>query len=108
MSHLIWIQGEVGVQQLSRIIIRLAFVNLVCRVPDLDVHGSIGHPLVLESLSSADTNTSEQLQPCPRLFVTQAEPRHRDLHSHIHKVAYHQANHKHKDTATSTRVSPAI
>lgn len=58
-THLIRIEREFRVQQLPCVVVRLAFVNLIRRVSDLDVHGTVGHPLVLESFSAVDTNQAE-------------------------------------------------
>lgn len=48
--YLVWVQREVCVQQLPGVVIRLPLVDLVGRVSNLDIHGPVGHPLVLEPL----------------------------------------------------------
>lgn len=51
--HLVWVQREVCVQQLPGVVVRLPLVDLVGGVSDLHVHGSVGHPLVLEAFGPA-------------------------------------------------------
>lgn len=48
--YLVWVQSEVCIQQLPGVVVGLALVDLVGGVSDLDVHGPVGHPLVLEAL----------------------------------------------------------
>lgn len=48
--YLVWVQCEVCVQKLPGVVIRLALVDFVGRVSNLNIHGPVGHPLVLEAL----------------------------------------------------------
>lgn len=50
LLYLVWVQGEVCIQQLPGVVVRFALVDLVGGVSDLYVHGPVGHPLVLEAL----------------------------------------------------------
>lgn len=60
--HLLWVQREVCVQQLSGVVIWLALVDLVGRVSNLYIHGPVGHPLVLEALCpTQDTRAQSDL-----------------------------------------------
>lgn len=55
VGGLVRVQGKVSIQQATDIIRFSSFVHLVCRVPNLHVHGSVRHPLVLEALSPSDS-----------------------------------------------------
>lgn len=52
--HLVRVQGEVCVQQLPHIVVGLPLVHFVGGVPNLHVHGTIRHPLVLEALGTGE------------------------------------------------------
>lgn len=52
--YLVGVQSKVWIQQLPGIVVGVAFVDFIRGVPDLHVHGSVGHAVVLEALRSAD------------------------------------------------------
>lgn len=54
-AHLVRVQSKVSIQEAPHIIRFPAFIHLISGVPNLHVHGPIGHPLVLEALSSGET-----------------------------------------------------
>lgn len=57
-SYLIWVQCEVCVQQLASVVVRLTLIDFVGGVPDLHIHGPVGHPLVLEALGPTGSDSS--------------------------------------------------
>lgn len=54
ISYLVWVQSKVRIQKLSSVIIRVSFIDLIGRVPNLNIHGSVCHSVVLEALGTAD------------------------------------------------------
>lgn len=62
--YLVWVQGEVCVQQLPGVVVRLSLVDLVGRVSYLHIHGPIGHPLVLEALCPTQHIKDTVKPPC--------------------------------------------
>lgn len=51
--YLIRVQSKVSIEQLPGVVVRFALVDLVSGIADLNVHGPVGHPLVLEAFGSA-------------------------------------------------------
>lgn len=66
--YLVWVQREVCVQQLPGVVIGLALVDLVRRVSNLNIHGPVGHPLVLEALSPTQ-NIKRTVRPLFSCFT---------------------------------------
>lgn len=52
VGGLVGVQGKVSIQQLPHVVVGLPLVHFVRGVPDLHVHGAVGHPLVLEALGT--------------------------------------------------------
>lgn len=63
--YLVWVQREVSVEQLPGVLIRLALVDLVGGVSYLNIHGPIGHPLVLEALGPKHNMNGTVKPSCP-------------------------------------------
>ena len=57
-AYLVRVKGKVSIQQAPDVIGFSAFIHLVGRVSDFHIHGSIGHPLVLEALSPEERQDS--------------------------------------------------
>ena len=55
--YLVWVQSKVWIQELPSVIVRVSFIDLIRRVPDLNIHGSVCHSVVLEALRTADRQT---------------------------------------------------
>lgn len=51
--YLIRVQSKVSIEQLPSVVVWFALVDLVGGIADLDVHCSVGHPLVLEAFGPA-------------------------------------------------------
>lgn len=66
--YLVWVQREVCVQQLPGVVVGLALVDLVRRVSNLNIHGPVGHPLVLEALSPTQ-NIKRTVRPLFSCFT---------------------------------------
>lgn len=62
--YLVWVQREVCIQQLPGVVIRLALVDLVGRISNLNIHGSVGHPLVLKALGPTQNIKGTVIPSC--------------------------------------------
>lgn len=52
--YLVWVQSKIWIQELPGIIVRVSFIDLIGRVPNLNIHCTICHSVVLEALGTTD------------------------------------------------------
>lgn len=78
VGRLVRVKGKISIQQAPDIIRLSTFIHLVRGVPNLHIHGPIGHPLVLEALSPSHSPLIPDHHSCHQKQQQQQQQRNQD------------------------------